>query len=175
MSAPAGMAEAIQTLQAHLQQRQLQPQRLPAQPPFEAAPGAVWTLRLVPGLEGELALQHGVDGGLRLGYSVSTRVPEAALRADELNLFAGQAGELIAPVQLLQCDEELACQLIGLAGSAQSLCELFDEMHLMQRQALVIGWRPWLALARGQIDLEEATLRLGAALAQARSEQGEMP
>lgn len=62
--------------------------------------------------------------------------------------------------------------MTGLAGDAETLCLLLDEMHLMLRKTLGVAYLPWVQMARGETDLEAATLRFAAALVQFQELEG---
>jgi hypothetical protein len=75
-------------------------------------------------------------------------------------------GKAARPVQLIRNGAELACFVQGRARGVEGLLGLIPELLTMNRYALVTLFEPWLELARGQIDLDTAGLKAGAALAQ---------
>jgi hypothetical protein len=164
-------------LQDHLTLRKLEPQRHTSQEmevdfSSDKSAGAVWTLQIAHSLEGELALLSSPLGGTYLTYTVSTEVSEIKCLLEDLNIFAAEAADLIAPVQLLRSGHELSVVATGLAGDGETLCLLFDEMHLMLRKSLGVAYLPWVQLARGETDLDAATLRFAAALVQFQELEG---
>lgn len=167
----------VEQLEAHLTLRQLAPQRnapeeIGADFSSTASHGAVWTVRITSSLEGELALLTSPLGGTYLTYTVSTEPSEIQCPFEELNIFAAEVSELMAPVQLQRSGNELSLQVTGIAGDADTLCLLLDEMHLMLRKTLGVAYLPWVQLARGETDLEAATLRFAAALVQFQELEG---
>jgi hypothetical protein len=86
-------------------------------------------------------------------------------RWTDVDLFAREMGKAVLPVTLIRNEAELACFVQGRAKGVQGLIGLIPELLTMNRYALVTLFDPWVELARGQIDLDAAGLKAGAALA----------
>lgn len=167
----------VDQFEAHLKLRRLAPERNAPQESSAdfssvASHGAVWTVRITSALEAEVALLASPLGGIYLTYTVSTEPSAIQCPLEDLNIFASEVTELMAPVQLQRSGLELSLQVTGLAGDAETLCLLLDEMHLMLRKTLGVAYLPWVQMARGETDLEAATLRFAAALVQFQELEG---
>lgn len=167
----------VEQLEAHLNLRQLKPHRHAPQVSGAdlssvSSDGAVWTVQITRSLEGELTLLTSLLGGTYLTYTVSSELSEIQCPLEDLNIFAAETSDLMAPVQLQRSGHELSLQVTGLAGDGDGLCLLLDEMHLMLRKTLGVAYLPWIQMARGETDLDTATLRFAAALVQFQELEG---
>jgi hypothetical protein len=65
---------------------------------------------------------------------------------------------------LIRLDEELGLHLAGRAVGAELLVDLLVELVALQRYALTTVFDVWVALARGECDVEKAALLLNKAI-----------
>ena len=125
-----------------------------------------WTIEIAPNLLAELTLirTSGTDHFINLTTASDSAHDEQYW--SDVDLFAREMGKAVRPVQLLRNEAELALFVQGRAKGVEGLTGLIPELLTMNRFALVTLFESWIALARGQIDLETAGLNAGAALAQ---------
>jgi hypothetical protein len=124
-----------------------------------------WNIEIAPDLIAELTLMRTSGEDHLLQVVTPTDCAHDAQRWADLDLFAREMGKAVRPVQLIRNGAELACFVQGRARGASGLVGLVPELLAMNRYALVTLFEPWVALARGEIDLDTAGLQAGAALA----------
>ena len=124
-----------------------------------------WTVEIAPNLLADLNLirTSGADHFINLSTASDSAHDEK--HWSDVDLFAREMQKAVCPVQLLRNDAELALFVQGRARGVEGLIGLIPELLTMNRFALVTLFESWIALARGQIDLETAGLNAGAALA----------
>jgi hypothetical protein len=163
------MSSALaQSLQAALLARQLAPQALAALNDDACA----WTIDLGHGLQAELALQRTSWSDHQLTLVTATDSAHEPARWPELDLFAHEMDDLAAPCRLLRFETELGVSVQGRAEGASALGDLAAELVFLQRRTISLLLEPWVMLARGQCSIDEAGLRVGAAVVQG---QGPIP
>jgi hypothetical protein len=124
-----------------------------------------WTLEIAPNLLAELTLIRTSSDDHLLNLITATDSAHDEERWTDVDLFAREMGKAVLPVTLIRNEAELACFVQGRAKGVQGLIGLIPELLTMNRYALVTLFDPWVELARGQIDLDAAGLKAGAALA----------
>jgi len=135
-------------------------------PPLLGSSAAMqWTIEIAPNLLAELSLVRTSGDDHLLNLITASDSAHEENRWEELDLFARVMGKAVRPVQLIRNDAELACFVQGRAKGVEGLIGLIPELLTMNRFALVTLFDPWVELARGQIDMDAAGLKAGAALA----------
>lgn len=124
-----------------------------------------WTLEIVPNLLAELTLIRTSSDDHLLNLITATESAHDEERWSDVDLFAREMGKAVRPVQLVRNEAELASFVQGRAKGVEGIIALIPELLTMNRYALVTLFDPWVELARGQIDLDAAGLKAGAALA----------
>ena len=125
-----------------------------------------WSIEIAPNLLAELTLIRTSGEDHLLNVVTASDSAHDEPRWADVDLFAREMGKAVRPVQLIRNGAELACFVQGRARGVEGLLGLIPELLTMNRYALVTLFEPWLELARGQIDLDTAGLKAGAALAQ---------
>jgi hypothetical protein len=124
-----------------------------------------WTIEIAPNLLAELTLIRTSGDDHLLNLITATDSAHVEERWTDVDLFAREMGKAVRPVQLIRNDAELACFVQGRAKGVDGIIALIPELLTMNRYALVTLFDPWIELARGQINLDAAGLKAGAALA----------
>jgi hypothetical protein len=124
-----------------------------------------WTLEIAPNLLAELTLIRTSSDDHLLNLITATESAHNEERWSDVDLFAREMGKAVRPVQLVRNEVELACFVQGRAKGVDGIIGLISELLTMNRYALVTLFDPWIELARGQMDLDAAGLKAGAALA----------
>jgi hypothetical protein len=134
----------------------------------------VWDIALIPGVVSQLMLQRTSYDDHLLTLVTASACAHEAERWDDLDAFAEVMGALAAPTRLIRLETELGLHLAGRALGAQALVELLVELVALQRYALVTVFDAWVALARGECDVDSAALRTHQAIEKGRAsaEQG---
>ncbi|WP_089957162.1 hypothetical protein [Limnohabitans sp. 2KL-3] len=144
--------------------------QLDAQPQAELNDDAmVWDVALIPGVRAQLMLQRTSYDDHALTLVTSSYCAHDAERWNDLDAFAEIMGALSAPTRLIRLDEELGMHLAGRAWGAALLVDLLVELVALQRYALVTTFDAWVALARGECDVDSAALRLNKAIENSRT------
>ncbi len=125
-----------------------------------------WTIEIVPNLLAELNLMRTSDEDHFVNLVTASESAHDEQHWADIDLFAREMGKAVRPVQLIRHEAELACFVQGRAKGIEGLIGLIPELLTMNRFALVTLFEPWIDLARGQLNLETAGLKAGAALAQ---------
>jgi len=134
-----------------------------------------WLIDLGYGLQAEFALQRTSWDDHQLTLVTAADCAHDPLHWPALDLFAQEMTDLAAPGRLVRYEAELGLAVQGRALGAPALAELGAELVFLQRRAVTWLLDPWVMLARGACNLDEASLRVGAAVAQQqrRSSSGE--
>jgi hypothetical protein len=123
-----------------------------------------WTLELVPNLLAELTLLRTSGDDHLINLALASETAQDEQRWDDLDFYARVIGQAVRPVLLLRTDAELSCFVQGRAKGVEGLMALIPELLTMNRYALLTVFPPWLELARGQVELEDAGIRAAAAI-----------
>jgi hypothetical protein len=123
-----------------------------------------WTLELAPGLLAELSMIRTSGDDHLLNLVTASETAHDTERWSDLDLYARVIGRAVNPLLLLRYEAELSCFVQGRAKGVEGLIALIPELLTMNRYALLTVFTPWLDLARGQIDLDEAGIRAAAAI-----------
>jgi hypothetical protein len=124
-----------------------------------------WTIEIAPNLLAELSLIRTSSDDHLLNLITASDSAHEENHWEVVDLFARVMGKAVRPVQLIRNEAELACFVQVRAKGVEGLIGLIPELLTMNRFALVTLFDPWIELARGQIDMDAAGLKAGAALA----------
>ena len=133
----------------------------------------VWDVAIIPGVQAQLMLQRTEHDDHSLTLVTASSCAHDVERWNDLDAFAEVMGVLAAPTRMVRLGEELGLHLAGRAKGAAMLVDLLVELVALQRYALVTAFDVWVALARGECDIDNAALRLNKAIENRRTAAGQ--